>query len=181
MSVARALVTEAEFLSLPESTQRMELIDGEVYVPPSPTFWHQETLSRIMTALRNWAATQAGPVTVCQAPMDVRFAPGRVLQPDGFVLFSLVPPLHEGPIEVPPALCVEVLSTNRAHDRVTKRYIYAESGVRELWTVEPAGFVERWSGDGLTSCETIRDRLRSPLLPGFELELSTIWPREDGA
>ena len=44
MSVARALVTEAEFLSLPESMQRMELIDGEVYVPPSPSFLHQETL-----------------------------------------------------------------------------------------------------------------------------------------
>ena len=171
MSVARALVTEAGFLSLPESMQRMELIDGEVYVPPSPTYWHQETLSRIMTALRGWAAKQPGPVTVCQAPMDVRFGAGRILQPDGFVLFSSVPPQHEGPIAEAPALCIEVLSTNRAYDRVTKRYIYAEAGVRELWSVEPAGFVERWSGDGLSRCEAIQDVLRSPLLPGFELPL----------
>jgi Uma2 family endonuclease len=64
-----------------------------------------------------------------------------------------------------------VLSTNRAHDRVTKRYIYAEAGVRELWTAEPAGFIERWSGDGLSRCEPIRDLLRSSLLPGFELAL----------
>ncbi len=156
--------------------QRMELIDGEVYVPPSPTYWHQETLSRIMTALRNWAATQTGPLTVCQAPMDVRFAPGRILQPDGFVLFSRVPQQHEGPIHQVPALCIEVLSTNRAHDRVTKRYIYAEAGVRELWTAEPAGFIERWSGDGLSRSETIQTVVRSPLLPGFELTLSTIWP-----
>jgi Uma2 family endonuclease len=176
VSIARALVTEAEFLSLPESMQRMELIDGEVHVPPSPTFWHQETLSRIITALRNWAGTQPAPVTVCQAPMDVRFAPGRILQPDGFVLLSAVPPGHEGPIEDVPALCVEVLSTNRAFDRVTKRYIYAEAGVRELWTVEPSGFVERWSGDGLSQSESIRDVLRSPLLPGFELALAKLWP-----
>ncbi len=179
MSVARALVTEAEFLSLPESMQRMELIDGEVYVPPSPTFWHQETLSRMMTALRSWAAVQTGPVTACQAPLDVRFAPGRILQPDGFVLFAHVPASHEGPIDQVPALCIEVLSTNRAHDRVTKRYIYAEAGVRELWTVEPAGFVERWSGDGLSRCEVVRDVLRSPLLPGFGLDLSSLWPREE--
>jgi Uma2 family endonuclease len=175
VSVARALVTEAEFLSLPESMQRMELIDGEVYVPPSPTYWHQETLSRIMTALRNWAAAQPDAFTVCQAPMDVRFAPGRILQPDGFVLSSRVPPEHEGAIDQVPALCIEVLSTNRAYDRVTKRYIYAEAGVRELWTVEPAGFIERWSGDGLSQCEPVRDVLRSPLLPGFELALPTIF------
>jgi hypothetical protein len=54
---------------------------------------------------------------------------------------------------------------------VTKRYIYAEAGVRELWTAEPAGFIERWSGDGLSRCEPIRDLLRSSLLPGFELAL----------
>lgn len=179
MSVARALVTEAEFLSVAESMQRMELIDGEVYAPPSPTFWHQETLSRIMTALRNWARAQPGPVTVCQAPMDVRFAPGRILQPDGFVLLARVSASLEGPIDVVPALCIEVLSTNRAHDRVTKRYIYAEAGVRELWTVEPAGFVERWTGDGLSRSEAIRDVLRTPLLPGFELPLETVWPRDD--
>ncbi len=175
MSVARALVTEAEFLSLPESMQRMELIDGEVYVPPSPTYWHQETLSRIMTALRNWAVAQPGKLTVCQAPMDVRFAPGRILQPDGFVLLAPVSPDHEGAIDEIPALCIEVLSTNRAYDRVTKRYIYAEAGVRELWTVEPAGFIERWSGDGLSQCEPIRDVLRSPLLPGFELVVAPIF------
>ena len=129
-----------------------------------------------MSALRNWAANQPGPVTVCQAPMDVRFAPGRILQPDGFLLFAHVLPQHEGPIEAAPALCIEVLSTNRAYDRVTKRYIYAEAGLGELWTVEPAGFVERWSGDGLSRCEAIQDFLRSPLLPGFDLVLSSIWP-----
>ncbi len=179
MSVARALVTEAEFLSLPESMQRMELIDGEVYVPPSPSFLHQETLSRVVTALRTWAAVQPEPVTVCQAPLDVRFAPGRILQPDAFVLFARIPAQHEGPIEEVPALCIEVLSTNRAHDRVTKRYIYAEAGVQELWTVEPAGLVERWSGDGLSRSETIRDVLRSPLLPGFDLAVPTLWPSEE--
>lgn len=179
MSIARALVSEAEFLSLPESMQRLELIDGEVCVAPSPTFWHQETLSRIMGALRTWAASVPGPVTVCQAPLDVRFAPGRILQPDGFVLLARVPGGHEGPLDLIPALCVEVLSTNRAHDRVTKRYLYAEAGVQELWTVEPAGFVERWTGDGLSRSEAVREVLRSPLLPGFELDVPSLWPPEE--
>jgi Uma2 family endonuclease len=91
------------------------------------------------------------------------------------VLLAPVSPDHEGAIDEIPALCIEVLSTNRAYDRVTKRYIYAEAGVRELWTVEPAGFIERWSGDGLSQCEPIRDVLRSPLLPGFELVVAPIF------
>lgn len=82
-----------------------------------------------------------------RSPLDVRFAPGRILQPDGFVLFSTIPPDHRGPINQIPPLCIEILSTNRVHDRVTKRSIYAEAGVNELWAVEQAGFIERWSGN----------------------------------
>jgi hypothetical protein len=39
----------------------------------------------------------------------------------------------------------EFLSLPESMQRMelTRRYIYAEAGVRELWTVEPAGFVER--------------------------------------
>jgi hypothetical protein len=37
-------VSEKEFLDLPESTDKIELVDGEVVVSPSPTYWHQEIL-----------------------------------------------------------------------------------------------------------------------------------------
>lgn len=128
-----------------------------------------------MTSLRSWAATQSHPVTVCHSPLDVRFAPGRILQPDAFVLFSAIPAEHQGPINDIPALCIEVLSTNRVHGRVTKRAIYAEAGVSELWTIDPSGFIERWSGNGLNHCEPLDDILRSPLLPGFELSLPALF------
>jgi Uma2 family endonuclease len=170
--LARRLVSEAEFLALPETTQRLELIDGELIVSPSPSYQHQEALSRLIVSLRNWAAAQARPVTIGLAPLDVRFAPDRVLQPDAFVLFAHLPANHAGPIEQIPELCVEVLSQNRAHDRLTKRFVYAEAGVAELWTVEPTGSVERWSGPGLSQSQLLTERLVSPLLPGFELDLA---------
>jgi Uma2 family endonuclease len=81
-------VSEAEFLSLPETLDKVELIDGEIIVSPSPTFWHQELLRRIVYALGSWAGGQPGPVTVGQAPLDIRFGSGRILQPDAFVLFE---------------------------------------------------------------------------------------------
>ena len=168
-------MSESEFLKLPESTDKVELVDGEVVVSPSPTYWHQEILMRLVGALRAWAAKQRRVVTVGQAPLDVRFAPGRILQPDAFVLFDRVPRSHRGPIDAVPALCVEVLSDDRVHDRVTKRLLYAAAGVGEYWVIEPAGMVERWSGPGLARAEELRGRLTSQLLPGFSLDLKRLF------
>jgi Uma2 family endonuclease len=110
-------------------------------------------------------------VTVCQSPLDVRFAPGRILQPDAFVIFGRVAPSHQGPIDRIPALCVEVLSDNRLYDRVTKRLLYAVAGVKELWVVDPERGVERWTGKGLASNAMVSGRLQTPLLPGFALDV----------
>ena len=95
-AAANALVTEPEFLALPETNDKIELVDGEVIVSPSPSYWHQELLARVVTALRTWAARQPMPVTVGQAPLDVRFAPNRILQPDAFVIFGPLDAMHEG-------------------------------------------------------------------------------------
>lgn len=177
--VRRTLVSEAEFLALPESTQKLELLDGEVVVSPSPTFWHQEILGRLLFSLRQWAAGLSAPVTIGQSPLDVRFQANRILQPDAFILLAAVAPDHQGPIERVPEICIEVLSADRVYDRVTKRFIYAQAGVHEYWAVDPAGLVERFFGDDLTWVEEIRDRLASPLLAGYELSLADLFRGRD--
>jgi Uma2 family endonuclease len=171
---ARALVTEREFLSLPESMRPAELVDGEVILAPSPSFWHQEVLSRLVVMLRAWAATSPSPITVVQAPFDVRFAAGRILQPDAMVFLAALARDVGTPLDRIPELCIEVLSSNRAYDRVTKRFIYAEAGVAEYWIVDPAGVVERRTGPGLIRAEEIDDWLTSELLPGFQLSVSEL-------
>jgi Uma2 family endonuclease len=171
MSIAaKSRVSEAEFLSLPESMERIELIDGEVIVSPSPAFWHQEVLRRLVFALGRWAEGRTD-VTVAQAPLDVRFGPDRILQPDAMVFLSRIERTHAGPIDRVPEICVEVLSSNRVYDRVTKRFLYAAAGVSEYWIVDPSGFVERRFGPGLDADEALAERLSSPLLPGFDLDV----------
>lgn len=171
MSIAaRSRVSEADFLALPESLERIELIDGEVIVAPNPIFWHQEVLRRIVLALGKWAEDRPD-VTVAQAPLDVRFSPNRILQPDAMVFLSRIAPGTSGPIDRVPEICIEVLSSNRAYDRVTKRFIYGASGVVEYWLVDPAGFIERWSGPHLSADDLVAEHLTSPLLPGLDLDV----------
>jgi len=173
----RALVSEAEFLALSESNQRMELVDGEVIVPPSPSYWHQELLARLFIALRAWAEETEAQVTVVQAPLDVRLGPGRIVQPDIMVFGCALAEDVATPLDQVPELCIEVLSGNRLHDRVTKRYLYAEAGVREYWVVDPAGLVERRTGPDLGEIELCEEGLGSPLLPGFALDLEQLFAR----
>jgi Uma2 family endonuclease len=174
-AVVRPLVTEQQFLALPETNDKIELLDGEVIVSPSQSYWHQEILRRLVLALGTWAARQKRPVTIGQAPLDVRFGRNRILQPDAFVLFANVAPDHQGPIDVVPELCVEVLSSNRIHDRVTKRLLYAAAGVKEFWTVDSVGLIEHWTGSDLSRVKELRTVLTTPLLPRFRLDVRRLF------
>jgi Uma2 family endonuclease len=175
MLAERKLVSEAEFLGLPESMNKVELLDGEVIVSPAPSYWHQELLGRVVYALRSWAKEQATPVTVLQSPVDIRFGPNRILQPDAAVVLGAVARDHRGPIDRVPDVCVEVLSADRVYDRVTKRLIYADAGVREYWVVEPAGLIERWTGPGLAQVEEVRGALSTPLSPRLSLDVVALF------
>lgn len=174
-----ATVSEEEFLALPETTEKVELLDGEVIMAPAPSVLHQDVLGTLVYALRTWARAQPTPVFVGQSPLDVRFGPERILQPDALLILGRVDTRRKGPIDRVPEIVVEVLSpTDRVYDRVTKRLVYAEAGVVEYWLVHLAGFIERWSGPSLERNEVPLERVTSPLLPGFDLDVRTIFPPE---
>lgn len=149
-------VTEEEFLALPESHDHVELIDGEVILSPSPLPVHQLLVLELAHRVKLWTEDHP-PSFVGLSPLDVRIQPGRILQPD---LFVLCPGLErlDALIEAVPDLVVEVLSSQPTYDRLTKRLAYAEAGVPEYWIVDP---VER-TIELVTGLET-RDRATSSL------------------
>ena len=72
------------------------------------------------------------------APLDV-FEGADPVQPDIVVLLpeSAASGAGRG-VEGAPDLLIEVLSpSNRGHDVLTKRALYARAGVREYWIVDP--------------------------------------------
>lgn len=167
-------VTEEEFLKLPESLDKIELIDGEVFVSPAPTPRHQDVQGRLYARLLVWADAHR-PAVVLTAPTDVRFRPDRILQPDVMVFLEAID-LDESPINHVPAVCIEVLSpTNRSHDLLTKRFVYGAAGVQLYWIVNPQGHAEMWTGPNLTEGSRVMEAFEHPLLPGFRLPLDELF------
>ena len=67
------------------SGERWELVDGEVLVTPSLYWVHQRLILRLLRGLEPYVlAHSLGEIFV--SPLDVKFEPGLVLQPDLLVV-----------------------------------------------------------------------------------------------
>jgi Uma2 family endonuclease len=151
----------------------LELTEGQLESRPRPTpmFLALELIVRALAPPAGLSRRTLPPDLAAVWSRRPCFRP----RPMSAVVFARIPRDHEGPLDRVPELCVEVLSTDRTHDRVTKRLLYAASDVREYWVVEPSGLIERWSGPGLAQAEEVREILTTPLLPGFSLDLAALF------
>lgn len=132
--------------ALPDDGKRYEVLDGELFVSPSPSAFHQRAVARLWAILDEYCrATGVGEAWM--SPADIEFSNRRLLQPDDFVV-----PLIEGKRirtwkEVSGLLlAAEVLSPSTARaDRVVKRRIFQDEGVPEYWIVDlDTRAFERW-------------------------------------
>jgi Uma2 family endonuclease len=164
--------------ALEDDGQRYELIDGELFVTPSPSDAHQLVAGEFAFQLRRYlGGTRFGRVVT--APIDVRRGDrtrNRV-QPDVLVLR-----LRDGlrpayPYELRDlALIIEVSSPGSVRlDYEIKRELYIREGVGEYWVVEPlARHVTRWrSGD--SSGELLVDTI-TWTMPGLSMPMTVSLP-----
>ncbi len=138
--------TAAAAIALPADGNRYEVLDGELFVTPAPSWRHQSALEALSAALRPYV--QANDLGwMLRAPADIVLAPRVLVQPDLFVVPSRPGPPPAGWSEVTSLmLAVEVLSPSTARaDRHTKRLVYQRYGVPEYWIVDvDAQCIERW-------------------------------------
>jgi Uma2 family endonuclease len=138
--------TAADLCEIPDDRNRYEIIDGELFVTPSPSMGHQGIAAELFVRLHAYLREQRLG-NVYFAPADVHLSDDTVVEPDLFVV-----PLVEGrrPRSTEEVgrllLVIEILSRSTARaDRTVKRQKYQSEGVPEYWIVDgDARVVERW-------------------------------------
>jgi Uma2 family endonuclease len=169
--------TYADYAALPDDGRRYEIIDGVLYVAPSPRRTHQTAASWFVYHLVTYVRlTGTGEVFV--APFDVELAPNTVVQPDVVVVLRerehIITETH---IVGAPDLVIEIASPGSVgYDRRLKQDAYARAGVREYWYADPAAKtieVLVLTGDHHTSAGvfTGRSRIPSQVLPGLPVRV----------
>jgi Uma2 family endonuclease len=176
-------LTYDDLLATPDDGQRYEIIGGELFVSPSPGIPHQRVALHMAVEIEAFIRRKdLGEVFV--APVDVKLTEHDIVVPDlVFVSRERASIIRDRAIEGAPDLLVEILSpSSKGRDRVRKSALYATSGVREYWIVDPdrstvetyrlnEGRYQRIAGpEGV---------VRSEVLAGFEIETARFFAVPD--
>lgn len=126
-----------DYLQLPED-KRYEIIDGDLFMVPSPNESHQRILANIFHLLSHYVR-QNKLGSVYFAPFDVLFSEEDIVQPDLiFVSHENKRIITRDNIKGAPDLIIEVFSPSTfKRDIGIKKKLYARHGVREYWIVDP--------------------------------------------
>lgn len=144
---------------------------------PAPSFFHQEIVARFFIALSGWVGRHRLGKAVT-SPVDMVLTSRRTTQPDVvFISTSRLGIIKERLMGAADLVAEVISPESRRRDRIDKRDLYEQHGVREYWVIDPeAGTVEvlslvsgeyelagRWH-----SGETARSRL----LKGFAVPVA---------
>ena len=122
---------------LPESNLPTELWDGELILPPVPPFSHQKILARFHDMLKTHVR-QYNLGTTNIGPLDMVLTEHRVTQPDVVFISKERLGIIKDQIMGAADLVAEVHSPgSRRRDRIDKRDLYEQHGVREYWLIDP--------------------------------------------
>lgn len=180
--VANKLSLE-EFLNLPESGDRYELVDGSLVPKMTPTTPHSRTQKWLLRFLDDWCEqTGIGEVNpewaVALKRRGVDWSPVPDLT---YISFDRVPPDWDGEGVCPgiPMLVIEIISPGQTFGEMTQKATdYLQAGVDRVWVFDPkAQSVTIFSLGNLPQTVWRDGKITDPLLPGFELPVSSLFAR----
>lgn len=162
-----------------------EIIDGMLYVEPSPAFRHinvQNALGEILRPPFQRGRGGPGGWWILTEP-EIRLG-GERYEPDVAGWRTERLPSIEGLLftDVAPDWICEVLSTNRERDEVTKLRAYARARVGWYWIIDPLErrlVVYELTGDVYSQRMLARgtDVVRIPPFEAIELQLGELWAK----
>ncbi|MXY46704.1 MAG: Uma2 family endonuclease [Chloroflexi bacterium] len=182
VSGTRARLTVQDYLDIPEEDEkRYELIGGELYMAPAPTWEHQESIGNLVSMLRDFVRAN-GLGRVVASPIDVFLSDTDVFQPDiVFISNDRLHIIHSDGLHGAPDLVIEMLSpSTEQRDLTLKRERYEMFGVGEYWladTVAKTITVLR-ARDGTFEQVGVfveETTVETPLLPGLRAQVSEVF------
>jgi Uma2 family endonuclease len=172
--------TRRDVVADPNSPERYEVIEGELYLPPTPTMGHQDVVLNLATLLKQYVDERdAGKVAI--APLDVIISEDESLQPDILFIAKDRLDIVKDYVEGPPDLVVEVASpSTSSRDRVVKSRVYARFGVPNFWIVDPSdktllAFELSEGNYVLVGAATGDEEFTSEVFPDLKIEMKKIW------
>ncbi|MCX6924599.1 MAG: Uma2 family endonuclease [Verrucomicrobia bacterium] len=177
----RRLYTYEELIAeMAETNQPHELWDGELIMAPAPCFDHQKTVLRFCRRLDDWVSSRKLGEVIA-SPIDMVLSPHRAVQPDGAFVAKDRLAMSQRAIMGPADLVAEVSSLGgRNRDRIAKRDLYEQYGVREYWMIDPESetveVLALVSGRyELVQRSHAGETATSRLLPGFDVSVNYLF------
>ncbi len=128
--------TLAELHRLPDDGNRYELVRGQLFVTPAPSYAHQRLVDDLAAALFPYVARHelgrvSFPRGIVRVGTDTEVEPDLMVRPNparGPLTWEAAPL---------PLVVVEVISdTTRRRDRVEKRSLYRDLAIPDYWIVD---------------------------------------------
>lgn len=167
-----------------KSDDRLEYIDGIVYMSPSPSTKHQRISSKLHAKLYNYLDEKS--CEVFHAPFDILLYKEdiegeKLVIPDLSVICDEDGFTDNKYIGVP-TLIIEILSpSNQSHDLVTKLNLYMKYGVKEYWIVNPilnTVMLYSLNEEGMYEQSTVKiesGSVESLIFKGFKIDLGELF------
>ncbi len=180
--MTQELLTYDDYLALPETVQRYEVIDGKLMMEPAPLFGHQWHSRKIFQPMANYVDKNLLGLVV-YAPVDIMISrtPLRTRQPDVIYISCEriaqlgLDNMEELPfLDIAPDLVVEIVSPSESQQNVSDKLAdYQRMGVDECWLVRSReGTIEvvQFIADSSRTVERFSNsaRVQSHVLPGWQ-------------
>lgn len=174
------IYTSEDYWNLPENV-RAELIDGQIYYQATPNRIHQKILMELSATIRDHIRGNHGLCEVYPAPFAVKLFEDNnqtIVEPDISVICDRNKLTDRGCFGAPDWI-IEIISPgNPGHDLIYKLNLYAKSGVREYWIVDPRNhnilvyYLEQ--KDFGVKTYTFHDSVKVNILDDFQIDFQNL-------